>query len=233
MQWDSTIINDDSYGQAISNLDEKEKLAELVATKVKHGEIIGVGSGSTSYLAVLAIARRVKDEGLLIKAIPSSIEISLVCIKMGLPLTNLYEYRPDWYFDGADEVDPNLDMIKGRGGAMFREKLLMRASPVNYILADQTKLVDCLGTNFAVPVEVFPSALPVVEAGLKAIGAHEILLRPAINKDGPVITESGNLILDVRFKTIDRELEKNIKSITGVIESGLFQNHRAELLVAR
>lgn len=232
MDWNSDIVKNLKWSGAISNLESKQKAAEKIASKVSNGDVIGVGSGSTSYLAVLAIAQRIKNEKLHIKAIPTSIEIALTCSKMDIPVTSLYENGPDWYFDGADEVGPNNHMIKGRGGAMFKEKLIMSASRHNYILVDDSKLVAKLGSKFAVPVEVFPNALTNVEAKLKMLGAYEILLRPAQGKDGPVISESGNLILDVRFDTIDKEMEFKIKCITGVIESGLFQNQQVEIIIS-
>ncbi len=232
MDWDSDIIKTVTWLGTMTNLESKQKLAERIASKVMHGEIIGVGSGSTSYLALLAIAQRIKSEDLHIKAIPTSVEIVLTCCKMGIPITNLYQNRPDWYFDSADEVDPNNFLIKGRGGAMFKEKLIMSASRRNYIIVDDSKLVEKVGSKFPVPVEVFPDALINVEAGLKKLGAYEILLRPAQGKDGPIISENGNLILDVRFDNIDKEMENKIKCITGVIESGLFQNQLLEIIVA-
>ena len=128
MDWNSDLIKNLTWPGAISNLESKQKAAEKIARKVSNGDIIGVGSGSTSYLAVLAIAQRIKNEKLQIKAIPTSIEIALTCSKMDIPVTSLYQNGPDWYFDGADEVDPNNHMIKGRGGAMFKEKLIMSAS---------------------------------------------------------------------------------------------------------
>ena len=232
MDWQSDIIENLAWSDNIINREEKQKVADEIAKKVKDGDIIGVGSGSTSYLALLAIAKKVKEEKLNIKAIPTSIEISLVCSKLGVPLTSLYEHRPDWLFDGADEVDPNRSLIKGRGGAMFKEKLLLSSSPVNYILVDRSKIVDKLGTNFPVPIEVFPQALLHVEDELKHIGANSLVLRPAKGKDGPVITENGNLILDARFDEIDRDMEQKIKSITGIVESGLFIGYNIEVLVA-
>lgn len=232
MHWNSDIIRDLSWSQNISNLESKQKVAEQIAFKVKDGDIIGVGSGSTSYLAVLAIAQRMKEGDLHIKAIPTSIEIALTCSKMGISVTSLSEYKPDWYFDGADEVDPNKHLIKGRGGAMFKEKLIMSASDRNYIIVDNSKFVDKLGSKFPVPVEVFPSALMVVESELKKLGATDIQMRPAQGKDGPIISENGNLILDVTFNHIDGDFESRIKSITGVIESGLFQSQQIEIIVA-
>jgi ribose 5-phosphate isomerase A len=227
-----SLIKNLEWAGDIINRSGKEIVANEIADKVKNGDVLGVGSGSTAYLAILAIAKRIKDEKLDIKAIPTSLEISMFCAKLGIPLTTLYEHTPDWLFDGADEVDPNKSLIKGRGGAMFKEKLLMSSSPINYIIVDDSKIVDKLGANFPVPVEVFPQALLHAEKGLQAIGATEITLRPAKGKDGPIITENGNLILDCRFNDIHTNLEKNIKAITGVIESGLFIGYNPEILVA-
>ena len=232
MNWDSDIIKNLAWSDTIINREGKQKVADEIAKKVKEGDVIGIGSGSTSYLALLAIAKKVKQEKLNIKAIPTSIEIALTCTELGIPLTTLYEHRPDWLFDGADEVDPKHSLIKGRGGAMFKEKLMILSSPLNYILVDESKLVNKLGSNFPVPIEVFPQALLQVEFQLKQLGVSELKLRPAKGKDGPIITENGNLILDARFDEIGDDLEKEIKSITGVIESGLFIDHHIEVIVA-
>ena len=232
MNWQSDILNTLEWSGTIINLEGKQKVADEIAMRVKDGDILGVGSGSTVYVALLAIAKRIKEEGLKVKAIPTSIEISLFCAKLGIPLTTLFENKPDWLFDGADEVDPDKSLIKGRGGAMFKEKLLISSSPKNYIIVDDSKLVKKLGTNFPVPIEVFPTALLHVEEELKKIGVSELLLRPAKGKDGPIITENGNLILDARFHNIGKDMEQAIKSITGVIESGLFINYNVEILMA-
>ncbi|GGH09135.1 ribose 5-phosphate isomerase A [Mucilaginibacter phyllosphaerae] len=222
LEWSSPIINPAG----------KQKVAQQIAQKVKDGDVLGVGSGSTVYMALLAISERIKTEGLNVLAIPTSIEISMFCSKLGIPLTTLFEHTPNWLFDGADEVDPNNGLIKGRGGAMFKEKLLISSSPLNYIIVDDSKLVPKLGTNFPVPIEVFAQALLHVEAELKKLGANSIVLRPAKGKDGPVITENGNLILDCYFKEMNNGLEKNIKAITGVIESGLFIGYDLQIITA-
>jgi ribose 5-phosphate isomerase A len=232
MNWESDIIKGLAWSENISNRESKQRVANQIAEKVKDGHILGVGSGSTSFIALLTIAEKVKAEKLNVKAIPTSIELSLACTKLGIPITTLYEHRPDILFDGADEVDPDKSLIKGRGGAMFKEKLMIASSPLNYILVDDSKMVDKLGSKFPVPVEVFPQALLHAEAELKKLGATEIILRPARGKDGPVITEAGNLILDATFDGIDKAMEQKIKSITGVIESGLFIGHNVEILVA-
>jgi ribose 5-phosphate isomerase A len=232
MQWQSNLIKNLSWSDTIINREAKQKVALKIAEKVKDGDVIGVGSGSTSFLALVAIAERVKAEKLNIKAIATSIELSMACSNLGVPLTTLFENRPDWLFDGADEVDPKKSLIKGRGGAMFKEKLMMASSGKNYIIIDETKLVDKLCTKFPIPIEVFPQALLHVEEQLTALGATSILLRPAKGKDGPVITENGNLILDAMFDEIPTDLEVKIKSITGVIESGLFMGFDVEVLMA-
>jgi len=232
MNFKSDILTHLEWSSTIINLEGKQKVADEIAAKVKDGDVLGVGSGSTVYVALLAISKRIKEEGLKVKAIPTSIEILLFCSKLGIPLTSLYEYKPDWLFDGADEVDPDNSLIKGRGGALYKEKLLISSSPKSYIIVDDSKLVKKLGTNFPVPIEVFPMALTHVEEELQKIGASELLLRPAKGKDGPVITENGNLILDARFNDIGKGMEVAIKSITGVIESGLFINYDVEILMA-
>jgi len=184
------------------------------------------------YLALIAIADRIKSEKLNVKGIPTSLEISMFCSKLGIPLTTLFENKPDWLFDGADEVDPDKSLIKGRGGAMFKEKLLISSSPVNYIIVDDSKIVNKLGTNFPVPIEIFPQSLLYVEQQLKRLGATSIVLRPAKGKDGSIISENGNLILDCHFQDIGKSFEKDIKGVTGVIESGLFIGYDLEILVA-
>src|ERR1700761_7302310 len=232
MNWNSDIINNLAWTDIIINKEAKQKVADKIAEKVKDGDVLGVGSGSTSYMALLAIAKKIKEQKLNVKAITTSVEITMVCSNLGIPTTTLFEHRPDWYFDGADEVDPDHSLIKGRGGAMFKEKLIMSSSPVTYIIVDESKLVQKLGTNFPIPIEVFPSALLHVEEKLKALGANSLILRPAKGKDGPIITENGNLVLDARFDRIGKDFEQKIKAITGVIESGLFIGYNVEILVA-
>jgi ribose 5-phosphate isomerase A len=230
MKWENGIIDSLAWGKEITRREEKEKVAQQIAAMIKDGDVLGVGSGSTSYMALLAIAGRMKRENIRIKAIPTSLEINIACARLGVPLTNLEADRPDWTFDGADEIDPHLSLIKGRGGAMFREKLLINASRKTYIIADSSKMVKRLGMNFPVPVEVFPQALTYVGQALKRLSPAGIKLRMAEGKDGPIITENGNLILDVWFDAIPNDTETAIKSITGVIESGLFIGYTIEIL---
>lgn len=222
MEWKIDIIQSSNWTKPIDYLDQKEQIAKKVAQKAKQGDVIGFGSGSTSYLAAKELAKRVKEEGLEIKAIPTSYEIEILCHGLGIPTTNLIEAKPDWGFDGADEVDPNGWMIKGRGGAMLREKLVMHNSPITYILMDSSKKVETLGKRFPIPVECCVESIYSVKQDLMALGANSITIRDAMQKDGPVITEQGNIILDTTFEQIESSLEKRIKQIVGVVESGLF-----------
>ena len=217
------------YGD-ISNLEEKKAVAAKLASEVQEGQVIGVGSGSTSFLALQAIAAVVKDKKFTCSFIPSSREIHMTCLALGLSVASLLDARPDWYFDGADEVDHDGNLIKGRGGAMTREKMVMVASPKTFILVDKTKFVDTLGKKFPVPVEVNQESANYVEEQLLKLGAAETMVRPAKGKDGAIVTESGHFILDAKFNDIDASLEKRIKSITGVIESGLFWGYKPEIL---
>ena len=229
MNWDKEILNKIDFDN-IKNKEEKEKVAKKVAEKIKNGDVIGFGSGSTSYLTILAIAEKMKKDSIQIIAIPTSYEIEILCHYLNIPTTNLLNKKPDWSFDGADEVDENKWMIKGRGGAMFKEKLNIANSNITYILIDNSKFVNKLGTNFKVPVECDFYAVNYVKELLMLLGAVNIEIRRAVSKDGPVITESNNIILDAKFNDISECLEKDIKSITGVIESGLFIGYNVEII---
>ena len=232
MHW-STIDRHRHWSGTISHRDEKEAVAARVAERVRSGDVIGVGSGSTAYLAVVAIGERAAREGLALTAVPTSLEVAQVCAAFGLATADLAEVRPDWGFDGADEVHRQGDvvrLIKGRGGAMFREKLVMASQRKTLILVDHSKLVDRLGERFPVPVETHPSAVHLVEERLRALGAGAVTLRAAESKDGPVLTENGNLILDARFDDVPDRLEADIAAIPGAIESGLFVGFPVEIV---
>jgi ribose 5-phosphate isomerase A len=230
MDWNSNLLDQLSQGLNIKNKEEKLKAADKIARRVSDGDVIGIGSGSTSLLAIQAIAERVTKGDLNVKVIPTSLEINFACQHFKLSVTDLSNDRPDWYFDGADEVDPALNLNKGRGGALFKEKLLMSSCEERYILIDSSKFVAALNTKFPIPIEIHPAALSYVEYELIKLGSSQISLRLAGGKDGPVITENSSLILDVYFKEVNPTLEKDIKSITGVLESGLFQGYNPILI---
>lgn len=230
MNWDKELLQKPMWKEEIKNREKKEQVAKKIAQRVQDGDVIGFGSGSTSYLTAIEIAHKVKMENLKITAIPTSYEMKMLCTYLEIPTATLEEKKPDWCFDGADEVDHDNWIIKGRGAAMFNEKLNIKASKEVYILVDESKIVNKLGTNFPIPVECNPKALNLVKEELYKMGANTIELRLALKKDGPVITENGNLILDVRFNNIDETLEKRLKNITGVIETGLFIGYNVNIV---
>lgn len=232
MEWKNRLIKELQWSNKINNKASKELVAQEIAGLAKDGDVIGAGSGSTVYLTLFALAQRVQKESLHIEIIPASAEISMTCTRLGLPQTTLWNKHPDWTFDGADEVDPQNNLIKGRGGAMFKEKLLIKSSGKNYIIVDESKIVSQLGSRHPIPVEVFPHALTYVENEIRLLGVSEISLRFAEGKDGPVFTENGNFILDIHFENITPDLEQKLKAITGVIESGLFIGYDITVLMA-
>ena len=206
----------------ITNKEEKQKLAKRIASRVKDGDVIGFGSGSTSYLAIEEIAKRVKQENIHIKAIPTSTIIDNLCKELGIETTTLKENKPDWCFDGADEIDEHNWLIKGMGAALYREKLNMKASNENYILVDNTKFVTRLGEKHPIPVECEKEKVDKVIEDLIKIGATKCEIRQSKVEDKPLVTDNGKYIVHAWFNKIEAELEEDILSIDGVVESGLF-----------
>lgn len=230
MDWNKEFLQKPMWKEEIKNREKKEEIAKKISEKVQDGDVIGFGSGSTSYLTAIAISEKIEKDNIKIIAIPTSYEIEMLCTYLNIPTAKIVDKKPDWCFDGADEVDKNNWIIKGRGGAMFNEKLNIKSSLKTYILIDDSKCVEKLGEKFPIPVECNPKSVNYVKEELYKLGANEINLRLALKKDGPVITENGNLILDVRFNNIDENMERKIKNITGVVESGLFIGYNIEVV---
>ena len=206
----------------VDNRDQKQKLAKRIAKRVKDGDIIGFGSGSTSYLAVEEIAKRVHEEGLKIKAIPTSTIIEEICKKLEIETITLSEAKPDWCFDGADEVDTHNWLIKGMGAALYREKMNIKASEENYILVDSSKFVEKLGQNHPVPVECKIDKIDIVKEALKKLGATNVTIKESNIGEGMLITDNGNALLFAQFPKIEANFEEEINKIDGVVENGLF-----------
>jgi ribose 5-phosphate isomerase A len=206
---------------------QKHKAADEAVKHVKNGFIVGLGSGSTAALAIQAIGEKNKREKLNILAVPTSYQAFLLAAKHGIPVTSLEEHPViDVTIDGADQIDPKRNLIKGMGAALAREKIVASASKQNIIIADETKRVKVLGeNNHPVPVEVLPFAIAVVKRGIEAIGGKTVL-REGKGKVGPVITDNGNAVLDAVFGEIPNAstLEVKLKMIPGVVETGLFVN---------
>ena len=212
----------------------KQHAAEEIAKRVKDGVLLGIGTGSTVDLAIDAIGQRIRKEGLKISCITSSAESANRCSAAGLTvISSIIDAFPDWGFDGADEVDPNLNLIKGGGAALLQEKILAKKCKKFFIIVDESKLVAQLGERFPVPVEVIPESIQIVKSELAKLGALETVVRTGSGKYGAVVTEKGNNILDVRFKEIPNTLERDIKTIVGVVESGLFFNYTKEVIVGQ
>ena len=206
----------------VDNKEEKIKLAKRMAKRVKDGEVIGFGSGSTSYLTVIEISKRVKEENLKIKAIPTSNIIKKLCDELKIETVTLDEIKPDWCFDGADEIDSHNWLIKGMGAALYKEKMNMKNSNENYILVDNSKFVERLGEKHPVPIECKKDKIDSVKEEVKKLGALNIEIRKSNTNDGYLITDNGNYILHVWFDKISADLEEKILQIDGVLESGLF-----------
>lgn len=222
MEWPLSPRSDASRSEP-SNLDEKRRAAQQMAARLRDDDVVGVGSGSTSLLTLESLVERARQEEWNFTAITTSLEMEMACRDLGVATTTLLSDRPDWSFDGADEVDEQGNMIKGRGGAMLRERLIMTASFDRFVVVDSSKRVARLGLNFAIPLEVVPEALHLVRNELNAsFDVVESTLRMATGKDGPVITEHGNLIVDVKFEDVRPELGPRLDSLPGVVGTGLF-----------
>ncbi len=206
---------------------QKQKAADEAVKHVKNDFILGLGSGSTAALAIQAIGEKNKRENLKVLAVPTSYQAFLLAAKHGIQVTTLEEHPViDITIDGADQIDPKLNLIKGMGAALAREKIVASASKQNIIIADETKRVKVLGEHsHPVPVEVLPFAIGVVKRGIETLGGKTVL-REGKGKVGPVITDNGNAVLDAVFGEIPNPsaLEVKLKMISGVVETGLFVN---------
>ena len=212
----------------------KQEVGRAAAAQVKSGSIVGLGTGSTTAFAIQFIGERLAAGEITdVVGIPTSFQASVLAKKHGIPLTTLDEApRIDIAIDGADEVDPQQNLIKGGGAAHTREKVVDGLAARFVVVVDSSKLVDKLGSTFALPVEVLPMAVAPVTRALEALGGTPEL-RMGVNKDGPVITDQGNMVLDVTMAGIDdpAELEKTINNIPGVLENGLFVGLADEVLI--
>lgn len=214
-------------------MEAKQRLAEAIASRVKGGETIGIGTGSTVDAVLGLLEQRVQEEKLALRAVTTSLQSSWRCQEIGIEvLSPTGREQLSWGFDGADAVDSNLWLIKGKGAALLQEKIVAARCKHFVIVADESKFTENLAQSCAVPVEVIPAAIGVVEKELKLLGALSVTLRAAgSGKHGPVITEAGNIILDAQFKEIGADSEKRIKQIVGVVESGLFIGYAHEIMI--
>ncbi len=216
----------------MANEEEKEAAGRAAAKLVHDGDVVGLGTGSTAYFAVIALGERVKA-GLKIVGIPTSLQTADLARAVGIPLTTLDEHPEiDITIDGADEVDPKLNLIKGGGGALLREKVVASVTKKMVVVADSGKIVSVLG-KFPLPVEVISFARSVVEKKIVGLGGSPKL---RTRTDGsPFLTDNGNQILDCSFGTIadPAGLARELNGMPGVVEHGLFIGLAKLALVGR
>ena len=195
---------------------------------------IGLGSGSTVAIFAKELGRQIADGEVDVCVVPSSYQAYQLAVEHRIPLTNL-DINPSLFLtvDGADEVDKDLNLTKGGGGALFQEKIVASASEKLIIIVDESKLVDHLATRFDIPIEVLPFALGVVKRKISEMGITP-LIRMAERKMGPIVTDNGNFILDLKFPEPIQNPAKvavNLKMTPGVVETGLFIGMASEVHV--
>ncbi len=214
----------------------KQAAAEAAAQLVSDGMCLGLGSGSTTAYALEFLGRRIQQDGLDVRGVPTSFATERRAHTHGIPLTSLDDDPTlDLALDGADEVDEAFRLIKGGGGAHAREKVVAHQADRFIVLVDPTKEVDRLGTQFPVPVEVLPMAVTPVMRTLEEAGAAPTL-RTADAKDGPVVTDQGFWIVDAQFPdgiSAPDELDRRLNERPGVLDHGLFLDMATDVLVGR
>ena len=215
----------------------KKAVAEAAVNEVTSNMIVGLGSGSTAAIMIKTLANKIKIGELKeIRGVPTSFQSEVLALELGIPLIDLVSVdQIDLAIDGADEVNPSYQLIKGGGACHVREKLVASKAKKLLIVVDQTKLVKNLNEEFPLPVEVLPSAWKQVKDVIEDMDA-QCKLRLAEKKAGPVVTDEGNLILDVLFNggiKNPKEIELQINNIPGVLENGLFVDLTYKVLVGK
>lgn len=212
---------------------DKRMAGSAGADLIEDGMVIGLGTGSTAAFLVRALAERLRSGLHIVGAVPTSQATAQLASSLGIPLVSLERYPElDLAIDGADEIDPRLDLIKGAGGALLREKVVATAARRFVVIGDSSKLVPCLGTHVALPVEVLPFALGPVQRRLEALG---VCTQLRLYDSRPFLTDNQNYILDCRFPdgiADARALQIQIQAIVGVVEHGLFLGLTHQALVA-
>ncbi len=215
----------------------KKAVADAAVKEVKDGMIIGLGSGSTAALMIESLAADISSGKLKnIKGVPTSFQSEVLALELNIPLIDLASVsKIDLAIDGADEVSPDFQLIKGGGACHVREKLVASKSNKLLIVVDESKLVKTLNQVFPLPVEVLPTAWKQVQDEIAKMNANSNL-RMANKKAGPIVTDQGNLILDVMFEggiTKPKEIEVLLNNIPGVLENGLFVDLTDKVLVGK
>lgn len=208
----------------------KQRAALHAIQFVQHGQLVGLGTGSTAYFAIQGLGEKVR-EGLQITAVGSSAETERLAREAGIPLVGFEDIEQlDMYIDGADEVDDDLCLIKGGGGALLREKLLAHSSRRFIVIVDESKMVGTLG-RFPLPVEIVPFAWPLTRRHIEKLGCTAQLRQ---KDNSTYITDNGNFILDCAFEKIKEPaaLEQSLHRLPGVVECGLFVGMAERVVIA-
>ena len=213
----------------------KQAVADWAVEQIQDGMVLGLGSGSTAALMIRALGKKLKDGELRdIVGVTTSFQGEVLASELGIPLTGLNTVEQiDLAIDGADEVDPSFQLIKGGGACHVQEKLVAARAKRFVVVVDSTKLVERLNLGFLLPVEVLPGAWRQIQRQLASMNG-EAKLRMAQHKAGPVVTDQGNLVLDVNFKSGISDpagLEAAINNLPGVLENGLFVDIVDQVLV--
>lgn len=210
--------------------DALASLATRALEFVRDGAVVGLGTGRAATAFLRALADRVR-QGLAIKGVPTSEETARLAREEGIPLAGLDEGPIDVTVDGADEVDPQLNLIKGYGGALVRERIVAAASRMQVILVDNSKLVSILGTRGRLPVEVIPFAVPLCIGRLKELGCHPTV---RLVEGKPFVSDNGNTILDCAIGPLEAPaaFDNKIRIIPGVVDTGMFLGTAHTVLVA-
>ncbi len=211
----------------------KRLVGARVVEWIEDEMVVGLGTGSTAAMAIDALGERIKGGGLSVRGVATSFASERQAQKLGIPLVTLDEVDAiDLAFDGADEVDPDLNLIKGRGAAQTREKIVAGQARRFVVLVDETKLVDRLGSNFPVPVEIVPMAVAPVMRVIESLGARPEL-RMGVRKDGPVVSDQGFWIIDATFDGPFDPIRVNQRLLQtpGVLDHGLFLGLTTDVLV--
>lgn len=205
-------------------MNDKQLVALQAAKYVKNGMLVGLGTGSTANYFIEELARRQVEEGLKVTTVASSTISAQKAQALGLPIVALEHISSiDLYVDGADEITPDRTLLKGRGSDLVKEKLLAKAAIQFIAVADESKLVDYIGQNFVIPIEVIPFAWQLAKRSLESLGGQGDL-RPNAAKDGFWVTSHGSYVLDMKFdKKLDaKTLNDLISNTPGVVEHGIF-----------
>ena len=220
----------------MASMDELKKAAGVrAADMIKDGMTVGLGTGSTAAHMVNRLAERIKTEGLHVVGVSTSWSTTLQCRSLGIPLQEMGEvYNLDMVIDGADEIDDQRNLIKGRGAAHLLEKIVASMTDNYVIIADSGKKVNKLGEKFSVPLEIIPGAIAVVTERVKKLGGDLKVRMGAPGKDGPVISDSGNLIADAKFGIIENpdKLARDLEHIVGIVGHGLFVGIATKVILA-